>query len=119
MKEEGTGRRMFSGSYTELHLPRNTPVGFFLAIFAAMVGFALIWRIEWLAVVGLIGAIGVALREFWRTDREVLVSAQEVAAYEHLHGMPEHYVVHANDVEELGELSHGGNRVPVQAGGES
>jgi cytochrome o ubiquinol oxidase subunit 1 len=119
MKEEGTARRVFSSSYMDLHLPRNTPVGFFLAFFAAMAGFALIWRIDWLAVVGLIGAVGVALREFWRTDREVLVSAQEVAAFEHAHGMPEHDVAHANGVEELSELSHGSDRVPVHAGGES
>src|SRR6202008_2998800 len=33
MKEEGT-RRVMSDSYGNLHLPRNTPIGFFLAFFA-------------------------------------------------------------------------------------
>ena len=44
-----------------LHVPRNTPVGVFLAFFAVILGFALIWRIDWLAAVGLVGAVGVAL----------------------------------------------------------
>ncbi len=67
-----------------LHVPRNTPIGVFLAFFAVVLGFALIWRIEWLAAVGLIGAIGVALRHAWQRDREMLIPADEVAAFERL-----------------------------------
>src|SRR3984885_7343553 len=33
-----------------LHVPRATPIGIFVAFFAAILGFALIWRIEWLAI---------------------------------------------------------------------
>jgi hypothetical protein len=53
-------------------------------------GFALIWRIDWLAVVGLVGAVLVVLREYWKTERERTVPAEEVAAFEHAHGaLPE------------------------------
>jgi cytochrome o ubiquinol oxidase subunit 1 len=65
-----------------LHVPRNTATGVVVAFFAVLLGFALIWRIEWLAALGLIGAIGVALRHFWQTDREVMIPADEVAAFE-------------------------------------
>jgi cytochrome o ubiquinol oxidase subunit 1 len=67
-------------NYTALHIPRNTPVGFFMAFFSFFLGFALIWRIWWLAIVGLIGLLVAALMQAWRTDGEVPVSAQEVAA---------------------------------------
>jgi cytochrome o ubiquinol oxidase subunit 1 len=67
-----------------LHVPRNTPTGVFIAFFAVILGFALIWRIEWLAVVGLIGAIAVVLRQAWQKDRETVVTAEEVAAFERL-----------------------------------
>jgi cytochrome o ubiquinol oxidase subunit 1 len=71
-------RLMGERNYAPLHIPRNTPVGFFMAFFSFILGFALIWRIWWLAVVGLIG-LGVAgLMQAWRTDGEVHVSAQEV-----------------------------------------
>jgi cytochrome o ubiquinol oxidase subunit 1 len=65
-----------------MHLPRNSPVGVFLAFLAVILGFALIWRIDWLAAVGLIGAVVVVLREAWKTDLEVRVPAEEVAAFE-------------------------------------
>jgi cytochrome o ubiquinol oxidase subunit 1 len=67
-----------------LHVPRNTPTGVFVAFFAVILGFALIWRIEWLAMVGLIGAVAVGLREAWQKDREVIIPAEEVAEFERL-----------------------------------
>jgi cytochrome o ubiquinol oxidase subunit 1 len=72
-------------SFVDLHLPRNTPVGIFLAFFAVTLGFALIWRIYWLAAAGLVGAAAVALWQSWRTDREVRVPAEEVGAFERAH----------------------------------
>jgi cytochrome o ubiquinol oxidase subunit 1 len=85
MKEEGMTRRALPGSFVDLHLPRNTPVGVFMAFFAVILGFALIWRIYWLAAVGLVGAVAVALVQYWRTDRELRVPAEEVAAFERAH----------------------------------
>jgi cytochrome o ubiquinol oxidase subunit 1 len=67
-----------------LHVPRNTPTGVFVAFFAVILGFALIWRIEWLATVGLIGAVAVALRQAWQKDREMVITADEVSEFERL-----------------------------------
>ena len=69
-----------SRHYESLHIPRNNPTGFFMAFFSFFLGFGLIWRIWWLAAVGLIGVITVGLVQFWRTDGEIHVSADEVAA---------------------------------------
>ena len=80
MKEKGVASTSPAG-FAEMHLPRNSPVGIFLAFFAVILGFALIWRIDWLAAVGLIGAVVVMLREAWKTDLEVRVPAEEVAAF--------------------------------------
>ena len=72
-------------TYTAVHLPRNNPTGVFLAFFATVLGFALIWRIWWLAILGLLGVIAVTLRQAWRTEGEVAVSATEVEAFERTH----------------------------------
>jgi cytochrome o ubiquinol oxidase subunit I len=85
-KQAGRAPGSSSKAVTDLHLPRNSPVGIFLAFFAVILGFALIWRIDWLAAIGLIGAVVVVLREAWKTDLEVRVSAEEVAAFERAHG---------------------------------
>jgi cytochrome o ubiquinol oxidase subunit I len=67
-----------------LHVPRNTPTGVFVAFFSVILGFALIWRIEWLAMVGLIGAVAVGLRQAWQKDREMVVTADEISDFERL-----------------------------------
>ena len=85
--KQGTGPSLASSpghAAGPLHVPRNTPIGVFVAFFAVILGFALIWRIDWLAAVGLIGAIGVTLRHAWQRDREMLIPADEVAAFDRL-----------------------------------
>jgi cytochrome o ubiquinol oxidase subunit 1 len=74
-----------SKTYEPLHLPRNNPTGIFTAFYATVLGFALIWRIWWLAVVGLLGVIAVMLLQAWRTEGEVEVSAAEVETFERAH----------------------------------
>ena len=73
---------VLAAAVPSIHMPRNTPIGVFIAFFAVILGFALIWRIDWLAVIGLVGAVVVALRQFWQTDREMEIPAAEVAAFE-------------------------------------
>lgn len=41
--------------YEDIHMPKNTPAGLYIAGFAFIVGFALIWHIWWLAIAGFIG----------------------------------------------------------------
>ena len=76
-------------SYEPIHVPRNNPTGFFLAFFTVLLGFALIWRIWGGAVVGLLGSIAVCLVQAWRTDGEIEVPAEKIAAFERLHGLKE------------------------------
>jgi cytochrome o ubiquinol oxidase subunit 1 len=76
-------------TYAAIHVPRNTPTGFFLAFFAVLLGFSLIWHIWWGASLGLLGAIVVCLRQAWRTDGEIEVSAEKVAAYEQTRALNE------------------------------
>jgi cytochrome o ubiquinol oxidase subunit 1 len=71
-------------TFGPMHVPRNTPIGVFTALFAVILGFALIWRIDWLAVIGLVSAIGVALWHAWQTDREIVIAPDDVAAFERL-----------------------------------
>ena len=74
-----------SKTYTPLHVPKNNPTGVMVAFCATMLGFALIWRIWWLAVLGLLGVIAVTLMQAWRTESEVAVPAAEIEAFERAH----------------------------------
>jgi cytochrome o ubiquinol oxidase subunit 1 len=76
-------------TYETIHVPRNNPTGFFLAFCAVLLGFSLIWHIWWGAALGLLGAIVVGLMQAWRTDGEIEVTAEKVAAFERLNGLKE------------------------------
>jgi cytochrome o ubiquinol oxidase subunit 1 len=65
-----------------IHLPKPSSLGFLTAFCAVVFGFALIWHIGWLAIIGVLGAIGLALRHSWHLDTEVHVSAKAIAEFE-------------------------------------
>jgi cytochrome o ubiquinol oxidase subunit 1 len=72
-------------TYTNIHVPKNNPTGIFTAFFATILGFALIWRIWWLAILGLLGVIAVVLIQAWRTEGEVEIPVAEIEAFERAH----------------------------------
>ncbi|HZC98584.1 MAG TPA: cytochrome o ubiquinol oxidase subunit I [Bradyrhizobium sp.] len=78
----GAARPSPEARYEDLRLPRSNPTGFFMAFFAVVVGFALIWHIWWMAIAGLAGAAVVALVQAWRTDGEIDVTAEQVESTE-------------------------------------
>jgi cytochrome o ubiquinol oxidase subunit 1 len=65
--------------YTAIEIPRNTPTGIVTAFFAVATGFAMIWYIWWLVIVGLIGAYATFVAFAWRDVSETEISAAEVA----------------------------------------
>ncbi|AZO58334.1 MAG: cytochrome o ubiquinol oxidase subunit I [Mesorhizobium sp.] len=65
-------------SYEPIEMPRNSPTGFVTAFFSTLIGFALIWHIWWLAIVGFIGAYITFVVFAWREHGDYEVSAEEV-----------------------------------------
>ncbi len=81
LKQAG-GRRQETGQYEDIHMPKNTPLGIYTAGFAFLIGFAFIWHITWLVIVGLIGAVACMI---WRTfddETEYKIKASELAKME-------------------------------------
>jgi cytochrome o ubiquinol oxidase subunit 1 len=64
--------------YDAIDIPRNSPTGVVCAFFATVVGFALIWHIWWLAIVGLLGAYATFVVFAWRDGSEDALSARDV-----------------------------------------
>jgi cytochrome o ubiquinol oxidase subunit 1 len=64
--------------YQPIEMPRNSPTGVVTAFFCTFVGFALIWHIWWLAILGLVGAYATFVVFAWRDVVEFEVPADEV-----------------------------------------
>jgi cytochrome o ubiquinol oxidase subunit I len=65
--------------YKSIEMPRNSPTGFVVAFFAVVTGFALIWHIWWMVVLGLAGAFATFVAFAWRDHSEYKLSAKHVA----------------------------------------
>ncbi|HEY1721607.1 MAG TPA: cytochrome o ubiquinol oxidase subunit I [Magnetospirillaceae bacterium] len=63
--------------YDDIEMPRNSPTGFVCAFFAAILGFALIWHIWWMAIAAAVGAFATFVVFAWRDHSEYVVPAAE------------------------------------------
>ncbi|MEN8617430.1 cytochrome o ubiquinol oxidase subunit I [Shewanella baltica] len=71
--------------YQAIHMPKNTPSGILMALGITAAGFAAIWHILWLAIVGLVGAFVVFLFRAYNNDVDYYVQPDEVARIENAH----------------------------------
>jgi cytochrome o ubiquinol oxidase subunit 1 len=83
MKARGENR--VEHEYEAIEIPRNSPTGFVTAFFAVVMGFALIWHIWWMVILGLLGAFATFMVFAWRKRDEYEVSPGELAQLEREH----------------------------------
>lgn len=68
--------------YSDIHMPKNTPMGMYIAGFAFLFGFGIIWYIWWLSIVGLVGIIGCLIIRLSNDNTDYYISAAEVERIE-------------------------------------
>jgi cytochrome o ubiquinol oxidase subunit 1 len=69
-------------------MPRNSPTGFVTAFFAVVTGFALIWHIWWIVILGILAAAATILVFGWSDEREREIPASEIARLERARAGP-------------------------------
>lgn len=84
MKEEGTTYQK-PLAYEPIHMPKNTGAGVIIAAFSLAFGFALIWHIWWLAIVGFAGMIVTWIVHSFNEDVDYYVPVEEVERIENRH----------------------------------
>ncbi len=72
-------------TYQPIHMPRNTPAGFIIAISAGVLGFALIWQMWIPGVLGFVGIVGTLIAKSFDTDTDYYVDAETVKQTEIAH----------------------------------
>lgn len=70
--------------YADIHMPKNTGAGIIIAGFAFLVGFAAVWHIPWLAILGTIAAIVTTIIRLTNDDIEYTIPAREIERLENL-----------------------------------
>ena len=87
MKQRGVDLK--SSTFVPIHMPRNKAAGFIVGACAFVLGFAMIWHIWWLAIVGLAGVMVTLIRHAFDDDRDYHLGAEEVRRVEGLNGRVE------------------------------
>ncbi|PAX08363.1 cytochrome o ubiquinol oxidase subunit I [Sphingomonas lenta] len=64
--------------YEPIEMPRNSPTGFITAFFTTVLGFAAVWHIWWLVILGVLGAWATFTIFAWRDHHEFEIPADEV-----------------------------------------
>lgn len=83
-KESGEAYRK-PAHYQPIHMPKNTGAGVIIGAFSLVMGFALIWHIWWLAIVGLVGIIATYIRHTFNDDVDYYVPVAVVEQTEEQH----------------------------------
>jgi cytochrome o ubiquinol oxidase subunit 1 len=65
-----------------LEMPRPSALGVVLAFFSFVMGFALVWHLWALAIVGLAGILAALTARGWQMSHEVEVTGADIAAFE-------------------------------------
>ncbi len=73
--------------YQAIEMPKNSPIGFTIAFFAVVTGFALIWHIWWMVGLGLAGAFLTMLAFAFRREEEIEIPAAEIARFDRVNEM--------------------------------
>lgn len=71
--------------YEDIHMPKNTPMGFFIGFLSMLFGFGMIWYIWWLSIISLIGIIACVIIRLSGKDEHELIPAQKIKELEALH----------------------------------
>ncbi len=64
--------------YHAIHMPKNTGVGVYIGALSMIVGFALVWYMMWLALIGMVGIAACLIVHLSNDDIEYTISAKEL-----------------------------------------
>ncbi|MFT8210679.1 MAG: cytochrome o ubiquinol oxidase subunit I [Symbiopectobacterium sp.] len=83
-KERGEAYKK-PASYEEIHMPKNTGAGVIISAFSLVFGFAMIWHIWWMVIVGFVGMIATWIVHSFNRDVDYYVPVKQIEEIENQH----------------------------------
>lgn len=68
--------------YSRIHMPKNTWAGVVIGVFSMAFGFAMVWHLWWLAIIGFVGMVGSFVMYNFERNKDYYVEIDEVEAVE-------------------------------------
>lgn len=74
--------QLFDKKYEDIHMPVNTPMGFYIGLTTLIFGFAMTWQIYWLALISFIAILALVIIRLSQNDEHEVIPAAEVKKIE-------------------------------------
>lgn len=71
--------------YHDIHMPKNTPAGFLISVFAGVLGFAMVWHMWLFAILGFVGILATVIARTFNEDIDYYIKAETVRETELAH----------------------------------
>ncbi|ODN43027.1 cytochrome o ubiquinol oxidase subunit I [Piscirickettsia litoralis] len=81
-KQRKSGKKPAKPVYSDIHMPKNTSIGFIIGILSLIFGFAMVWEIVWLYSISGIAILAFALARTFNFNIDYYVKAKDVEATE-------------------------------------
>lgn len=81
-KQSGEFNPLQEEEYEPIHMPKNTPTGIYVSAWSLVFGFAAIWYIWWLAIIGFVGIVVTCIRHSFNEDVDYYVQVDEIKEIE-------------------------------------
>src|SRR3990167_7685519 len=80
MKEKGieNPNTTVQSHYDDIHMPKNTSVGFLIAVFSGIFGFGMTWGIYWMVVLGIVGIFVVPMVRSFSKNIDYYLTSDEI-----------------------------------------
>ena len=73
-------------SYEDILMPKNTGMGIYISLCAFIAGFAIVWSIHWLTILGLLGVVVCLILLSLEKETEYVLTAIEIEQIERSRG---------------------------------
>ncbi len=83
--QAGAPRPLDEAQLPDIHMPRPTSLALLIGLVSAVLGFALVWHIWWLAATSLLGIVAALIMRSNDRETEYRVTAREIARMEREH----------------------------------
>ena len=70
------------GNYQKIHMPKNTPFGFYIGALSFVFGFAIIWYMFWLAILTGVGMVACVIWRLYQKETDYYVPVDEIERIE-------------------------------------
>lgn len=81
-KEQNQGKKAAKPKYEDIHMPKNTSIGFIIGVFSGLFGFGMVWQMPLLSALGFVVMFICVIVRTFNFHPDYYVKAKEVAEIE-------------------------------------